>query len=395
MNLLTKTFTRTASQGLTDMTFFKNLTLILIFASLFLTPEFGQTATATITNVGVSGGTFSFDIQLQPTDDWGSSGNNRALGDASWVFDLNTTALSTPVITTAGGPVDSDSGYTNSIAVSGSKLIVTTEFDGVGSGVKLAPSSTHLLYSVSLTITDPFANSSLAWDALNTGVFNAPDAIVTVSYSGDGDTSLPVSLSTFTAGVSEGGVLLEWTTESEVNNQGFEVHRADSEDGPFQLIASYSQNPLLAGAGNSNEQQQYRFYDALVLDGQRYFYQIADVSTDGQRHFHGPVAVFTGDGALASTFELYQNFPNPFNPETTIRFDLPPSAGYGSEVRVAIFNMLGQLVRTLQNGPLDPGRHVLVWDGRNEAGAQVASGTYVLSFSHRDFHDTKKMILLK
>jgi hypothetical protein len=91
------------------------------------------------------------------------------------------------------------------------------------------------------------------------------------------------------------------------------------------------------------------------------------------------------------TYKLYPNFPNPFNPETRIRFDIPES----ERVKVIIYDILGHHVRTLTNRDYDRGYHVLNWDGRNDAGALVSSGVYVCRIKAGEFIDHNKMTLVR
>ncbi|NIR50860.1 T9SS type A sorting domain-containing protein [candidate division KSB1 bacterium] len=70
---------------------------------------------------------------------------------------------------------------------------------------------------------------------------------------------------------------------------------------------------------------------------------------------------------------MHQNYPNPFNPTTEIKFGLPQPG----EVTLSIFNIVGQKVRSLLNGPKTAGYHSVIWDGRNDFGNQVVSGVYV------------------
>ncbi len=91
------------------------------------------------------------------------------------------------------------------------------------------------------------------------------------------------------------------------------------------------------------------------------------------------------------TFALYNNYPNPFNPETRIAYDL----GKGSAVTLEIFNMLGQKVRTLANGRKAAGSHEVIWDGADNAGQQVSSGIYFYRLEAGDFVDTKRMLLVR
>jgi len=90
-------------------------------------------------------------------------------------------------------------------------------------------------------------------------------------------------------------------------------------------------------------------------------------------------------------FSLAQNYPNPFNPSTTIRYQLEASR----VVRLDIFNLLGQRVRTLVDAPQEAGVHSVRWDGRNEAGEAVASGVYVYRLRAGSFVATQTMLLIR
>ncbi|MFQ5677709.1 MAG: FlgD immunoglobulin-like domain containing protein, partial [bacterium] len=90
-------------------------------------------------------------------------------------------------------------------------------------------------------------------------------------------------------------------------------------------------------------------------------------------------------------FSLLQNYPNPFNLETLIKFNLPAK----SKVQVKVYNLRGELVRTLMNEETESGQHNIVWDGRNSKGAVVASGTYIYRIKAGNWKDSKMMILAK
>lgn len=112
----------------------------------------------------------------------------------------------------------------------------------------------------------------------------------------------------------------------------------------------------------------------------------------GTSDFSDPLAIeidLAADDVVATLptqFQLYPNYPNPFNPSTTIRFDAPEPA----DVRIEIFDVTGRLVRTLHSGVLSAGRHSLVWNADN-AGA----GLYLCRVSSPRYAATQKMILLK
>lgn len=91
------------------------------------------------------------------------------------------------------------------------------------------------------------------------------------------------------------------------------------------------------------------------------------------------------------SFCLYQNFPNPFNPETIINFDLPKS----DWVKLKVYNLLGQKVKTLVNDMKTAGSHKIVWNGKDENGATVSSGIYFYKIETGIFVGVKRMMLLR
>ncbi|KPK96162.1 hypothetical protein AMJ80_01530 [bacterium SM23_31] len=94
---------------------------------------------------------------------------------------------------------------------------------------------------------------------------------------------------------------------------------------------------------------------------------------------------------LPKEFRLYDNYPNPFNPETTIRYEIPTS----SFVTLRIYNVMGEVVRTLVYTQKDPGRYSAVWDGTNEFGQTVSSGLYIYRMQAGKFTAVKKMLFIK
>jgi hypothetical protein len=101
---------------------------------------------------------------------------------------------------------------------------------------------------------------------------------------------------------------------------------------------------------------------------------------------------WTDAGEVApARYALMQNHPNPFNPSTTISFDLPAMA----KVSLKVYDVAGRLIRTLTDREWDAGRHSIAWDGHNESGSSVASGIYFYRLESKDFSGTKKMVLLR
>jgi len=216
------------------------------------------------------------------------------------------------------------------------------------------------------------------------------------------DNSLPVSLASFTVSGADGKVILRWVTESETDNLGYEVYRSNQKDEGYQLLSSFESNPALKGAGNSNTRNVYRFEDSTVINGRQYWYKIADVDVNGQRHFHGPRSVIPNKAPLSKIkeniperFDLKENYPNPFNPTTTIEFDVPRVFKGNTTIHLAIFNTLGQKIKTLVNASLGPGTYRVRWDGTNENGETVSSGIYLYGIQSEYYVRFRKMILMR
>ena len=94
---------------------------------------------------------------------------------------------------------------------------------------------------------------------------------------------------------------------------------------------------------------------------------------------------------IPDEFAIKQNYPNPFNPVTRILYDIPEA----SHVTITIYNLLGNQVKTLVSGYQEPGYKTILWNATNERGAPVSAGMYLYSIKAGDFHQTKKMLLLK
>lgn len=96
-------------------------------------------------------------------------------------------------------------------------------------------------------------------------------------------------------------------------------------------------------------------------------------------------------GSLPEQYELSQNFPNPFNPSTTIRYSIPKT----SRVKLTIFDVMGRELSTLVNDEHTPGTYQAIWDGKTAAGIPVASGVYFYRLEGEDFRMAQKMVLMK
>ena len=94
---------------------------------------------------------------------------------------------------------------------------------------------------------------------------------------------------------------------------------------------------------------------------------------------------------IPKSFALHQNFPNPFNPETTINFDVARS----EQVKISVYNVLGQQIRVLLNETLSAGEYQLKWDGKDDLGNNVASGIFLLQMTAGDYSKNLRMLLIR
>nr|ADI17520.1 hypothetical protein [uncultured bacterium HF0130_06E03] len=213
---------------------------------------------------------------------------------------------------------------------------------------------------------------------------------LSLTYSATWDVAVAAELASLTSSVTvDKDILLSWDVASQTNNLGWEVYR--SIDGRAYTKIS----DMILGDGNSDEFLVYSFLDDEAPNADVLFYYLNQTDVDGSTTRSQVVEVdllAPSTLALPTVTALRQNFPNPFNPETTIDFDLSSS----ETVHLTIYDVTGQVVRTLVDGqPLNAGTYKRVWDGRNSNGMKVASGVYFFQMRAGDFVDKRKMTLLQ
>ncbi|KAA3606899.1 MAG: T9SS C-terminal target domain-containing protein [Calditrichaeota bacterium] len=215
--------------------------------------------------------------------------------------------------------------------------------------------------------------------------------------SGNSDAPLAIELDSFSAHQIENSIQLTWTTASETENEGFNVYRKTG-NGNFIQIASYKSHNKLLGQGNSTFQNNYSFVDnSEFRNGETYTYYISDVETNGLETKHETqsqaVKFVLGEEEVISKkeYKLAQNFPNPFNPSTTISYQIAKD----TRVNLKIYNIKGEFVKELTSGLQKEGSHNVVWNGTDENGKSVSNGTYFYKLQAGTFTKTNKMILLK
>jgi outer membrane protein assembly factor BamB len=202
------------------------------------------------------------------------------------------------------------------------------------------------------------------------------------------DNPVPVELVCIVAQfVGNATVQLNWQTATEINNCGFEVERR-SINGQSTVPDLQSQNSqwvrvgFIAGSGTSGSPHKYCFRDCNLVNG-RYAYRLKQIDRDGSFKYHGNAVV---EITAPAEFALAPNFPNPFNPRTTITFSLPSQL----LVTLKVFDALGREVSTLVSEELPAGTHTRQWNA-----ADLPSGIYFYRLHAGSFSDTKKLLLVK
>ncbi len=187
---------------------------------------------------------------------------------------------------------------------------------------------------------------------------------------------MPVEMTSFSAAVSNGIVTLNWSTATETENYGFEIERS-SDNRAWNKIG------FINGSGNSNSVKAYSFTDETIKEAGTYYYRLKQVDNDGSFESSEVIETMV---ELPQDYSLEQNFPNPFNPSTNISFTIPEK----TEVKLAVFNLLGELVTEIVSGNLEAGYYNYSFDATG-----LTSGIYLYKLETASFSQTRKMILVK
>lgn len=194
-----------------------------------------------------------------------------------------------------------------------------------------------------------------------------------------------ISLSILLLLFNKQNVKLNWSTETEVNNFGFEIERKAVDE---SKQSNWIKIGFIKGNGNSNSRKYYSFIDE-PLGGKNFLYRLKQIDYTGEFTYSVEVLAELN---LENNFVLHQNFPNPFNPETKIKFSIP----YDSKVKLTLYNSPGEKVDELLNVNLSKGIHEYALNGK-----KYSSGYYLYNLTaysvngDKIFSDSKKMILIK
>ncbi|UCD19689.1 MAG: T9SS type A sorting domain-containing protein [candidate division WOR-3 bacterium] len=222
----------------------------------------------------------------------------------------------------------------------------------------------YTVYCISAETTSPFVY-----------YFSPPDS----GYSVDNIT--PGVPQRFMVAYNTGsGNQLTWDASPEPDFQYYRVYRGDTED-------------FVPGPGNLVHETATEGWNDPEYDGWDVHYKITALDYVGNESDAASPTSTTGDDvpSVPKAFALYQNVPNPFNPMTTIRFDLPRAIN----VKLCVYNVKGELIATLVNQHMMEGRKEIAWSAKDNRGRAVSSGIYFYRLVAGDFVQTKKMVLLR
>ncbi len=334
-------------------------------------------------NDQTAGGEFHVLVQVRSTS------GSFEVGGGNLVFTYNSSGLSSPTLEQAhnfSGGAYAPMGLSEPAPATVSLDI----FRNLGQTGTIVGTSWVNVATVSFTIDNTSETSNLEWDTTAPNATNLVDGSyvnISIGTLSPKDVSLPVEFYAYEARAEQGQVLLTWITESEIDNQGFDIYRSSSANDDYVKI----NGQRIRGAGTSSERHEYSYIDDRIEQDGNYYYKIADVDLNGRTRFHGPVSVFVEAVQIPEEMILEQNYPNPFNPDTRIQFGLTEE----SRVKLQIYNLRGELVRTLVDGNRAAGYHDISWDGTSDAGIIMPTGVYIYRLQTDNFVDTKKMVRTK
>lgn len=203
--------------------------------------------------------------------------------------------------------------------------------------------------------------------------------VIDPNYNSVSNYTLPVELSSFSAEVRNNQVTLNWITESEINNYGFEVERVLFST---SALRCWEKIAFVNGNGNSNSPKEYSYIDNNLIGGNKFLYRLKQIDNDGQFEYSKIVEV----EVIPRESALYQNYPNPFNPSTKIRWQ----ATVDSRQVLKVYDILGNEITTLLDEYKTAGSYEVDFEANN-----LVSGIYVYKLITDHHTETKKMLLLQ
>jgi hypothetical protein len=196
---------------------------------------------------------------------------------------------------------------------------------------------------------------------------------------------IPVEMLSFTSEVTGNDVKLFWSTATETNNSGFEIQKQVANR--QSAVSKWEAIGFVPGFGTTTEVQNYSFVDEKLQSG-NYQYRLKQVDFDGSFTYSDIIEV---EVLSPNVFSLEQNYPNPYNPSTTIRYEIPEQ----SFVTIKVYDVLGNEIATLVNEEKPAGSYEVEFNIFSDEGQNLVSGVYFYKLQVGNFIQTKKMVLTK
>ncbi|HLP15979.1 MAG TPA: hypothetical protein VK470_06965 [Bacteroidota bacterium] len=383
----------------------RNNFLSFVFSMLFCAGATAQTSIdqqlVVTQNDGFNGGAYTIALQVKAVNLTGAN----TLGSATIDVQFDPARLTYVGNTFGDSPsgISSANGYAKFVSRVGNTVrIGVTAFGVNGSSTYGTDLTTAFVTwaSITFTIVNSAASTTISINPLTNqiGLFAQEGNSNGSGGMGSGtinnqtlntptvlnDISLPVELASFTVVAERQASRLNWKTATETNNAGFGIERADAALTGQSKV--WKEIGFVHGAGTSSAEHNYTFLVAQGLSG-RAVYRLKQIDRDGQiRYSHEVEAA----AIVPKEFALMQNFPNPFNPSTSIGFSIPED----SRVSIVAYDVIGRTASVLIDESRPAGSYTLSFD----AGA-LASGVYLYRMTARSgstvFTQTKRFVLMR
>ncbi len=238
---------------------------------------------------------------------------------------------------------------------------------------------------------------NIQWESPEAGkvsfdvTLNGRDASTEVVLNNGENSTLPVELSTFEANLNNSQVAINWQTQSETDFLGFNILRANNNE----IVDAIKINPILIVGENSSNGSQYSYFDNDIELNIEYNYWLEIINFDNTKEVFGPRKIKLEGGedipdVPKMTF-MNNPYPNPFNPTTNISFGISEDGN----VNLSIYNIKGQLIKTLINGNLNSGYFHKIWNGKDTNEKKCSSGIYFIKIKTDNFVKIHKVMMLK
>ncbi|MBI3195594.1 MAG: T9SS type A sorting domain-containing protein [Ignavibacteriae bacterium] len=251
--------------------------------------------------------------------------------------------------------------------------------------LKSVPAAKQMVYSVDVpTLFDSTIFHGMKWTTFYVTGQSLNPYVVYASPPDSGyslDNLMPFVPAGLGARMASGGVELQWELSAEADFNYYAVYRGTT--------ANFIPGEPIG------EVPEAMYQDNDVVNGQRYYYKLASFDFSGNISDYSAElevnVLDVNENGIPDGFALGQNFPNPFNPSTSIKYQVSQS----SNVRIIVYNTLGVEVTRLVDEHLDAGYYSIVWDGRDNIGKSVSTGIYLYKMEAGSFTEVKKMIYVK